>query len=176
MSTSPRDILTNDGIAAVSKLEVRDEKGQAVTFGSLFEGQKTVIIFIRMCFYCRRTFLLSVTSAGHFFCGVRTSTSSKLQSCLTHVDIRAVRYGLRPHRGSWLIVSQAYISRLASIPPETFTNIGLRVIVIGCGEWDVIPFYKGAGRGRHRHPTSQVSPPSGTSLTRPTSRNYRVQW
>ena len=38
-----------------------------------------------------------------------------------------------------------YISHLASIPVETFTNIGVRVVVIGCGEWDVIPYYKGAG-------------------------------
>jgi hypothetical protein len=51
MSVSPRDIPTSETIAAVSKLEVRDEKGQAVTFGSLFEVQKTVIVFIRACFY-----------------------------------------------------------------------------------------------------------------------------
>ena len=37
-------------IAAVSKLEIRGETGQAVTFGSLFEDQKTVIIFVRACF------------------------------------------------------------------------------------------------------------------------------
>ena len=54
MSISPRDIPTSESIAVVSKLEVRDEKGQAVTFGSLFEEQKTVIIFIRACFCCRR--------------------------------------------------------------------------------------------------------------------------
>lgn len=40
-------------------------------------------------------------------------------------------------------MSQAYISHLASIPPDSLTNIGVRVVVIGCGEWDVIPFYKG---------------------------------
>ncbi|KAF9654060.1 hypothetical protein BDM02DRAFT_1190125 [Thelephora ganbajun] len=88
---SSRDIPTSESIAAVSKLQIHDEKGQAVTLGSLFEDQKTVIIFIR-----------------HFFCG----------TC------------------------QAYISHLASIPLETFTNIGVRVVVIGCGERDVIPFYK----------------------------------
>lgn len=49
MSVSPRDIPTGETIAAVSKLEVRDEKGEAVTLGSLFENQKTVIIFIRRC-------------------------------------------------------------------------------------------------------------------------------
>lgn len=47
MDVSPRDIPTAENIAAISKLEVRDEKGKVVTFGSLFEDQKTVVIFIR---------------------------------------------------------------------------------------------------------------------------------
>jgi hypothetical protein len=50
MSVSPRDAPTAETIAAVSKLEVWGEAGQAVTFGSLFENQKTVIIFVRACF------------------------------------------------------------------------------------------------------------------------------
>ena len=82
MGTSPGDIIASESIATISKLEVRDEKGQTVTFGSLFEDQKTVIIFIRMCFYRRRTSLLSAFLAGHFFCGVRknsfTLTASEL--------------------------------------------------------------------------------------------------
>lgn len=53
MSVLQRDIPTSESIAAVSKLEVLDETGQTVTFGSLFEDQKTVIIFIRTCFCCR---------------------------------------------------------------------------------------------------------------------------
>ena len=53
MSVSPRDIPTKENIVAVSKLQIRDEKGQTVKFASLFEDQKTVIIFIRMCLYCR---------------------------------------------------------------------------------------------------------------------------
>jgi hypothetical protein len=47
MDVSPRDIPTSENIATVSKLEVRDETGKAVTFGSLFENHKTVVIFIR---------------------------------------------------------------------------------------------------------------------------------
>jgi hypothetical protein len=47
MDVSPRDIPTSENIATVSKLEVRDETGKAVTFGSLFENQKTMVIFIR---------------------------------------------------------------------------------------------------------------------------------
>ena len=56
MGESPRDIPTNENIASVSKLEVRDEKGNAVTFGSLFENRKTVVIFIRGWFCNQCTF------------------------------------------------------------------------------------------------------------------------
>ena len=45
--------------------------------------------------------------------------------------------------GGQLTVLQGYISRIASIPQESVTNIGVRVVVIGCGEWDAIQFYKG---------------------------------
>ena len=61
-------------------------------------------------------------------------------------EIRVARCGFCHRFGGLLIVSQAYISHLASIPLETFTKVGVRVVVIGCGEWDVIPFYKGAGK------------------------------
>ena len=49
-------------------------------------------------------------------------------------------------------MSQAYISHLASIPPENFTNVGVRVVVIGCGESEMIPFYKGAETCHRHHP------------------------
>ena len=60
MSVQARDIPTSETIAAVSKLELRDEKGQAVTFGSLFEDKKTVIIFIRTCSMLPASLLCSV--------------------------------------------------------------------------------------------------------------------
>ena len=63
MSVSPRDIPTGENIAAVSKLEIRDEKGQSVTFGSLFENQKTVIIFIRTRLY---RYQVSAAQCNHF--------------------------------------------------------------------------------------------------------------
>jgi len=90
MSELPRDIPTSESITAVSKLEVRDEKGQAVTFGSLFEDQKTVIIFIRQYFrrrqahfsqrdYCR-SFLLWCTYS-RWFAIIELSHSCGCQNC-----------------------------------------------------------------------------------------------
>ena len=60
------------------------------------------------------------------------------------VGTRAAKCDFRLRCECNLIVRQAYISQLASVPPETFANASVRVVVIGCGEWDVIPFYKGA--------------------------------
>ena len=46
--TGPREIPSRETILAVSELNVLNEDGRAFTFGSLFEEQKTVAIFIRM--------------------------------------------------------------------------------------------------------------------------------
>jgi len=43
----PREIPSGEVVLALSKLDVLDENGRAVTFGSLFDEQKTVAIFIR---------------------------------------------------------------------------------------------------------------------------------
>ena len=43
----PGEIPSQEAILAVSKLDVLDENGRAVTFGSLFEKQKTIAVFIR---------------------------------------------------------------------------------------------------------------------------------
>jgi len=60
MSVAPRDIPTSECITTISQLEIKDEKGQAIRFGSLFEDQKTVIIFIRTCFHSRGSLLCSL--------------------------------------------------------------------------------------------------------------------
>ena len=102
--------------------------------------------------------LLNAILAGHFFCGVRAHSDSQLQRYSTYADIRPARCALRFRHGSELIVSQEYTALLASIPSENFTNIGVRVVVIGCGEWDVIPFYKGVGNMPSTSPF-QTPPP-----------------
>ncbi|KAF9783925.1 hypothetical protein BJ322DRAFT_1007767 [Thelephora terrestris] len=86
-----REIPSQQTILAVSELDVLNENGRAVTFGSLFETQKTVAIFIR-----------------HFWC-------ARLQS---------------------------YVIQLASIPSKELEESNLRLVVIGCGSWDVIPSYR----------------------------------
>lgn len=43
----PREIPSQEAILAVSQLDVLNENGRAVTFGSLFEKQMTIAIFIR---------------------------------------------------------------------------------------------------------------------------------
>lgn len=46
-AAGPREIPSGEVVLALSKLDILDENGRAVTFGSLFEEQKTVAIFIR---------------------------------------------------------------------------------------------------------------------------------
>lgn len=47
---SPRKIPSQETILAVSELNVLNENGRAVTFGSLFERRKTIAVFIRASF------------------------------------------------------------------------------------------------------------------------------
>ena len=69
-------------------------------------------------------------------------------------------------------MSQAYISHLASIPLETFGDTGVRIAVIGCGEWDVIPFYKGTGKHVTDIPSSSSA--SKLDLTGPVTIQKRL--
>jgi hypothetical protein len=128
-------------------------------FGCLFEHQKTVVIFIRA--YLRRS-LTPTAQCGFcrsFLLWRKSFTGSQSKVRLTNGTRRA-RYGSCPGCGGRLTVPQAYVSHLASVPPETLAEIGVRVVVIGCGEWDVIPFYKGVGKhsstSPELHPQSNV--------------------
>ena len=68
----PRVIPSREAILSVSQLDVLDENGRAVTFGSLFEKQKIVAVFIRTSLPHRNFFsFLRVLFAGHFWCAVR---------------------------------------------------------------------------------------------------------
>ncbi|KAF9649459.1 hypothetical protein BDM02DRAFT_3142497 [Thelephora ganbajun] len=57
----PREIPSQEIILAVSELDVLGENGRAVTFGSLFEQQKTLAVFIR-ALYVQTTFWLFLMS------------------------------------------------------------------------------------------------------------------
>jgi len=59
-------------ISEASNIDILDSKGEKVKFGSLFEQQRTIVVFIRMshkshCFH-RITWRHYL---GHFGCGVR---------------------------------------------------------------------------------------------------------
>jgi hypothetical protein len=74
----PREIPSRETILAVSKLDVLNENGRAVTFGSLFEKQKTIAIFIRTL---RRTTVSPLT----YMCSSQVifGAQSVLFLCLT---------------------------------------------------------------------------------------------
>ena len=64
-SKTPLDAVpTEDDLVAISKLPIVDETGQQVPFGSLFEHQRTIVIFIRHfhCGLCSQ-YLLSIAEA-----------------------------------------------------------------------------------------------------------------
>ena len=45
--TSFQSIPTTDVIENIAQLQVYDPQGNQVLFGSLFEGQKAIVVFIR---------------------------------------------------------------------------------------------------------------------------------
>lgn len=45
--TSHTEIPSTEKLAEISKIEVWDEEGKKVDFGSVYENEKTVVIFIR---------------------------------------------------------------------------------------------------------------------------------
>ncbi|ETW86562.1 hypothetical protein HETIRDRAFT_307693 [Heterobasidion irregulare TC 32-1] len=75
-------------IEEASNLEIFDVKGAQVRFGSIFENEKAVVVFIR-----------------HFFCG-------------------------------------QYVSQLASVRQDALKDAGVKIVVVGCGEWKLIDNYK----------------------------------
>ena len=50
---------------------------------------------------------------------------------------------LRPRAFLIIYQSQAYVMQLASIPGRELDDANVRLVVIGCGSWDLIPSYKG---------------------------------
>lgn len=47
LSIPPRSIPNQHTVSAAAELEVLDKHGNTVKFGELFQGQKTVVVFIR---------------------------------------------------------------------------------------------------------------------------------
>ena len=71
----PREIPSQETILAVSELDVLNENGRAVTFGSLFETHKTIAVFIRTCCPTASS-PFSYTSSPQVIFGVQSVPSS----------------------------------------------------------------------------------------------------
>jgi len=95
MATLTKDnaniLPTETSLSEAAKLEVFDEKGTKIPFGTLISKQKTVVVFIR-----------------HFFCGM----------------------------------CQNFVAQLADIPKDIQEQAGVKIIVIGCGDYPLIPNYR----------------------------------
>ncbi|KDQ20347.1 hypothetical protein BOTBODRAFT_632932 [Botryobasidium botryosum FD-172 SS1] len=86
---------TEAQLKAAAAIEIRDEQGNKVPFGSLYEDQKTVVVFIR-----------------------------EFQT---------------PDNG---ISAKAYVTQLAEIPASTLSEAGVKIAVVGCGDYSLITDYK----------------------------------
>ena len=143
----PREIPSQETILAVSKFDVLDENGRAVTFGSLFEKQKTLAVFIRTL-HSRDDFAssLRMLPTGHFWCAVSALLHNSLFD-RSHRHLIAMSGGFTSRARSWVFLmagnAQLYVMQLASIPRKALDNANVRLVVIGCGSWDVIPSYRG---------------------------------
>jgi len=84
-------VPTADVLATAAGLYVYAEDGTKVTFGSLVEDGKTIVIFIR-----------------HFFCGV----------------------------------CKDFVTQLGTVRKEALSAAGAKLVVIGCGEYHMIPAYR----------------------------------
>lgn len=80
MAVEPKAIPDAEVLAKAAQVEIWDKEGKKVSFGSVFEGQKTVVVFIR-AFLPQILFDSLLTQLcihlyvgdgwiGHFFCGV----------------------------------------------------------------------------------------------------------
>lgn len=77
MPSTDDNTIGEEVIAAAAEISLFDASGNKIKFGSLFELQKTIVVFIRTwvsLFYCRllpwTLKFATVYVLGNFFCGV----------------------------------------------------------------------------------------------------------
>ncbi|CAA7269852.1 unnamed protein product [Cyclocybe aegerita] len=97
-------------ILKAAALEVLDAKGEKVKFGSIIEGQKTVVGTSSVVYDSARVFHLTL-----------------LKLC--------------PHLPLIDQACQAYVEQLASVPQDSLTQAGTKIVIIGCGEAAAILHY-----------------------------------
>ncbi|CDO73617.1 hypothetical protein BN946_scf185014.g87 [Trametes cinnabarina] len=113
MASEPHTALPSaETIGKAAALKVYDQLGNEVTFGSLIQDQKTIVVFIRafslsssrLNGHRRGSNAPDFLDAGHFFCG-------------------------------------QYVMQLASVRKEPLEQANARLVVIGCGDWKLIKTY-----------------------------------
>ncbi|KAG8876045.1 hypothetical protein FRB97_004511 [Tulasnella sp. 331] len=94
----------------VAPMVVIDSRGNRIQFGSIFEFQRTVVVFIHINPEAERAATLSL---------------------FTHLS------------GFILRSIQSYVANLARVSPDALDAAGTKIVLIGCGAWDMIPSYQG---------------------------------
>ncbi|KAG5635976.1 hypothetical protein H0H81_009522 [Sphagnurus paluster] len=104
-------------LASAAKLEILNVKGEKVTFGSIFETQKTIVVFIRAIF--PSSSVIFSVSLGYHDRALLLWTRLCTQNC------------------------QDYVEQLATVPSSALANANTQIAVVGCGDWQPIQSYAG---------------------------------
>ena len=103
-----------------------------------------------------------------------------LETFLTISDTRKLGLpGRRSLSKTWILLRQkqslqlfyqAYVEHLASVREEALEAAGIKIVVIGCGEWSLIKTYAGMSALRAVHPIKYLM-----QLTDQPSRKCQIQ-
>ncbi|KIM19349.1 hypothetical protein M408DRAFT_83628, partial [Serendipita vermifera MAFF 305830] len=108
LQVSPSDTFDQSTIEKAAKVLVWSENGESVTFGSLFEKQKTIVVFTR-----------------HFFCGTYVEELAKVpKKALDAAGTRIVVIGC----GDWSVIKTyrehtGFTSEIYAEPTRTLHGI-----------------------------------------------------
>ena len=157
MPSTPTEIDAQT-LEKVSQLEVHDEKGDKVTFGSIFDSKKTVVVFIRgshdtttLCIQsdCLTSRSKVISSVGYVMpirvaADLRPSfAASYIPPAEPFLDLQGTYVGY-VGLASALSPFEQYVSQIAStVRTEALEEANVDVVLVGCGEWELIKEYKG---------------------------------
>lgn len=144
MMASASDIPDEQTFSRASDLTIYDSKGEGVKFGSLFEKDKTLVVFVRTSNSNDR-----VQFKSQFF-----PVRSFYLRCMYDISyctwlLQTPRILVLPGEESPPICAfifnprQAYVSQLAEVPQSVLDTSNVKIVVIGCGQWEPISRYSG---------------------------------
>lgn len=144
---SDSTVLDESVVAKAAEIEIYNSTGEKIKFGSLFEEQKTIVVFIRKHRLLSDSFAFVFYKTGHFFCGVSCLIACSSLKNHIHTNqllfIRLVRSVELWADYSTLTEIKAYVSALAAVPKVALEHAETRIVVVGCGEADGINIYAG---------------------------------